>query len=406
MTRLYGLSHRFAGVLPIVCSVLVAMVLFSLGRNIRSYLTASSSDFVASNNSGAEAGAGAGAEAEPEAEPEAAPEAADYIVGIFDANDASGILVTNMSLVFSILYGFIFNRAYQRFDDISRVFSSEVANLHQLVNLIRLIDFDMETQRELLVRLRHYAFQIRHEIRTGEVMNASHSVDDLYALIPVVKKLVTIEHHAMGTTDNNGDTASDNSVAFDKEMLNSSLESIKSLLEARYERWDLFSKNIHSCLKWLLILSANLTFFGVMLMQSGSSRIDFLYCCLTIVSIACIMAALSDLDQFFAGNMKIETSDLDHLFHFSGSASGDEEAIESWEPLRAMKVVRPNLKNSRRFAEHMMSEASTNKLRNRTFKEVSESVLKDIRNCKKRQGQQSLTKYAVEEAAGGNTQNV
>ena len=28
------LSHRFAGVLPIVCSVLVAMVLFSLGRNM------------------------------------------------------------------------------------------------------------------------------------------------------------------------------------------------------------------------------------------------------------------------------------------------------------------------------------------------------------------------------------
>ncbi len=202
MIRLSGLSHRFAGVLPIVCSVLVAMVLFSLGRNIRSYLTASSSDFVAGNNSGAETEAGAEAEAEAGA--------VDYIVGIFDANDASGILVTNMSLVFSILYGFIFNRAYQRFDDISRVFSSEVANLHQLVNLIRLIDFDMETQRELLVRLRHYAFQIRHEIRTGEVMNASHSVDDLYALIPVVKKLVTIEHHTSGTTDtdNNGDAAS------------------------------------------------------------------------------------------------------------------------------------------------------------------------------------------------------
>ena len=64
MIRLSGLSHRFAGVLPIVCSVLVAMVLFSLGRNIRSYLTASSSDFVAGNNSGAEKEAGAEAEAE------------------------------------------------------------------------------------------------------------------------------------------------------------------------------------------------------------------------------------------------------------------------------------------------------------------------------------------------------
>ena len=53
-----------------------------------------------------------------------------------------------------------------------------------------------------------------------------------------------------------------------------------------------------------------------------------------------------------------------------------------------------------------MSEASTEKLRNRTFKEVSESVLKDIRNSKNRQEQQSLKKYAVEEAAGGNTQNV
>ena len=125
-----GMPHRLGGLFPIVCSVLVAVVLFSLALNIRLYLIASSSVPISAN----------GSDTEPRIEPEPTD---DAIIGIFDANDASGILVTNMSLVFSILYGFIFNRSYQRFDDVSRAFSTEVANLHQLVNLIRLVDFDV-----------------------------------------------------------------------------------------------------------------------------------------------------------------------------------------------------------------------------------------------------------------------
>ena len=389
-----SLLHRFAGLLPIACSVLVAVILFSLSRNIRSYLTTSTSQGVNST------------EPLPQPEPEAEPQpptdttedTSEYT--FFDANDATGILVTNMSLVFSILYGFIFNRSYQRFDDISRVFSSECANLHQLVNLIRLIDFDVSIQRDLLVRLRNYAFQIRHECLTGEVLNAGHSVDDLYALIPYVKQLVT--GTGTGTNTNrstntagsgNDDDSSTDSVAFDREMLNSSLESIKSLLEARYERWDLFSKSIHGCLKLLLVLSANLTFFGVSLMQSGLPKLDFLYCTLTIVSIAFIMAALSDLDQFFTGFIKLDVSKLEVLFHFSGDSGdeGDGTGMKSSE-LRSTKVVaavQPNTANSRRFAEQMMSEVSTSKLRNKhSFKKVSETVLKDIQESRK-------TKYAM-----------
>jgi len=280
------------------------------------------------------------------------------------------------------------------------VFSSECANLHQLVNLIRLIDFDVSIQRDLLVRLRNYAFQIRHECLTGEVLNAGHSVDDLYALIPYVKQLVT--GTGTGTNTNrstntagsgNDDDSSTDSVAFDREMLNSSLESIKSLLEARYERWDLFSKSIHGCLKLLLVLSANLTFFGVSLMQSGLPKLDFLYCTLTIVSIAFIMAALSDLDQFFTGFIKLDVSKLEVLFHFSGDSGdeGDGTGMKSSE-LRSTKVVaavQPNTANSRRFAEQMMSEVSTSKLRNKhSFKKVSETVLKDIQESRK-------TKYAM-----------
>ena len=422
--RATSLRHRFAGILPIALSVLIAVVLFSLSRTIRKYLTASALSAQSSPASNATTTtAAAGAEPEPMPEPQAGEGSAPQS-GLFDANDASSILVTNMSLIFSILYGFIFNRSYQRFDDISRVFSSEIANLHQLVNLIRLIDFDVSTQRNLLVRLRHYAFQIRHECLTGEVLSSSHSVDDLYALIPYIKKLVTTERRGAPSNNVTADVAADvaadatadatatageSSVAFDREMLNSSLESIKSLLEARYERWDLFSKNIHGCLKLLLIISANLTFFGVSLMQSGSPRIDFLYCTLTIVSIAVIMAALSDLDQFFTGFMKLDTAKLEILFHFSGE-SGDEgdgttrgKDIGSSSLLRtaaaaaAAAAVQPDASNSRRFAEQMMSEVSTNKLRHRSLKEVSGAVLKDIQASRRHGDTGHQKKYAVVE---------
>ena len=136
-------------------------------------------------------------------------------------------------------------------------------------------------------------------------------------------------------------------------------------------------------------------------MRSGALRIDFLYCTLTIVSIASIMAALSDLDQFFTGFIKIDASDLNNLFHFSAaSARGDERATTGKEngvsePWHEAKGVQPNLDNSRRFAEQMMSKISTNRLRNWTFQEVTKAVLKDIHESQwHRQGDKSQ-KYAV-----------
>jgi hypothetical protein len=381
-------GHRFSGLLPVIFSMVSASLLFALSSTIRRNLIHVSplgGDSSPSPSNSNVPSSFVQAEPAPPATNEFALE------DTFDANDASGVLITNMGLVFSILYGFIFNRAYQRFDDISRVFSTEIANLHQLVNMIRFIEFDADTQRALLVRLRHYAFQIRREVRSGEILNdAGHSTDDLYALVPFIKKLVTA-----------GDASSfaESSVAFDREILNSSLESIKSLLEARYERWDLFSKNIHWLVKSLLIFSANLTFFGVSMMQSGSARIDFLYCSVTIVSIGAIMAALSDLDQFFTGFIRLDVSRLDRMFRFSGEHGDDGEVhvVESTpmgEGTSAGSVnAKVNLENSKRFAEQMMSAGSTSKVR-WSLKEVSRTVMREI---KENRDSSVKNKYVVSE---------
>ena len=62
-----------------------------------------------------------------------------------------------------------------------------------------------------------------------------------------------------------------------------------------------------------------------------------------------------------------------------------------------MAAVQPDASNSRRFAEQMMSEVSTNKLRHRSLKEVSEAVLKDIQASRRRGDAGHQKKYAVVE---------
>ena len=298
------------------------------------------------------------ASTEPEPEPEPTSNASAFpepepnsssSFDIFGINDASGIFVTNMGLVFSILYGFVFSRSYARYDEISRVFSVEAANLHQLVNIVRLIDFDQTTQHDLLIRLRNYAFQIRTEITTGTTLHGvnEHSVDDLYALIPYIKKLLLL---ADGTNE-----------AFDRELLNGSLESIKSLLEARYERWDLFSKSVHWVIYGLLVLSSQLMFFGISLMQSGAAVLDLLFCFLTVLSLVAIMTALSDLDLFYAGHIIVDVSRLDHVFSFGtdgdgsvGNSGNNNSVNENRRSSTNTNQDDDNNNYSKKFAENMM----------------------------------------------------
>jgi hypothetical protein len=253
------------------------------------------------------------AEASNEPEPESVADAP------FEINEASGIFVTNMGLVFALVYSFIFGRAYGRYDSISQNFALQVSLLHQLVNLIRLVDLDHEAQLDLLTHLRAYAFQIRHEILTGEAVQEVGALDDLYRVVPIVKDLHVFGHSSAKEEEHQLSGAQ----RFDANMLDASLEAIQALNIARYSQWDLFDKKIHPIIWLLLILSANLTFFGVLLMQSGHITHDFMMCLCTVVSICCVMSTLSDLDQFHAGFIRIDVSRIDLIFatHNSNTAT-------------------------------------------------------------------------------------
>ena len=224
-----------------------------------------------------------------------------------------------------------------------------------MINHIRLIDLDCEAQRGLLVQLRHYAFQIRYEVNTGQSLQGkTTSLDDLYMLVPVIKALhVThqtseVRQPAAGGAAGAGDTRAAWELRaaarrFDAAMLNSALESIQALVLARYERWDLFGKEIAPGIWALLVTSANLTFVGVLLMQSGHFTMDFAMCTLTVLSICAILFVLSDLDQFHTGAIRIDVSAMDQVFaedrrrrkDFGEDFSSSPVVGEAWEGVRS-----------------------------------------------------------------------
>ena len=342
---------RLCIVFPAAFSTLVACVLFGNQARIVRFVAPPPPKLRGALASTAnKAPAPATAEPEPKAEPETEPTTspAPALVPASSAskpepdveeepraeyapqeiNDSASMFVTNAGLVFALIFSFIFGRAYGRFDDIARVFADETALLHTLVNLVRLIDLDTEAQRAVLVQLRSYAFAIRFEVTSGQTLRTASSLDDLYMVVPVIKALQVANdaandghkgEHGGDHVNNEGNTDATNAIQvsaarFDMTMLNSALESIQALLQARYERWSLFSRNISPRLWILLIVSANLTFFGVLLVQSSHFYMDFLMCTLTVLSMCMILFVLSDLDQFHTGGIRIDVSQIDSVF--------------------------------------------------------------------------------------------
>ena len=82
-------------------------------------------------------------------------------------------------------------------------------------------------------------------------------------------------------------------------------------MQERYEAMD--GQYYIKPVLMLLVLSSQLMFFGISLMQSGAAVLDLLFCFLTVLSLVAIMTALSDLDLFYAGHM---TSNVGQEFLF------------------------------------------------------------------------------------------
>ena len=180
----------------------------------------------------------------------------------FEINDTISSFVGNMGLVFGLIYAFVFGRSYARFDCIMSTFYGEVAAMHKLVLLVQTVQLPEKVVNNMIEFLKHYANQCRYEVVSSIMLSDSEDAEvmtKLYAIVPALRLVIK----------NQGDSSSMASAELNGAIMEVMLSTIGELCNLRYERWNLSKKAIPTILWVLIVMSAMLMFFGVMLMQSG-----------------------------------------------------------------------------------------------------------------------------------------
>ena len=180
----------------------------------------------------------------------------------FEINDTVSSFVGNMGLVFGLIYAFVFGRSYSRFDSMMSTFYGEVAAMHKLVLLVQTVQLPEEAVQNMIEFLKNYADQCRYEVVSGIMLSDSDDTEvmtQLYAIVPALRLVI----------QNQGDRQSMATAELNSAIMEVMLSTIGDLCNLRYERWNLAQKAIPFILWVLIVMSAMLMFFGVLLMQSG-----------------------------------------------------------------------------------------------------------------------------------------
>jgi hypothetical protein len=202
----------------------------------------------------------------------------------FEINAAMGVFTGNAGLVFGLIYAFMFGRSYSRFDSLVDAFYAEVSAIHKLVLLVQTVTLDSEAKRAMLDHLTEYTDQCRYEVTSGIMVYEYEQVEvmtKVYAIVPALYRVVKLEQR--GSEGSRAYTEISGVVA------ETMLVTIGELCSLRYQRWSLSRRRIPVVLWALVILSAVLMFFGVLVMQSGWHNVDATLCMLITAGIGLMM---------------------------------------------------------------------------------------------------------------------
>ncbi|XP_071946583.1 uncharacterized protein [Antedon mediterranea] len=221
--------------------------------------------------------------------------------GTPDVNDAIACFLAPAGLVYATSFGFSYQSALQKQRSLLSNISYESSLLDQVMvmtNQMSLISDD--TKRKIFKIIKDEVLSIFLQIQHPDVVKCTsfeipRSPGQVWKIIDLVKE--SFEQ--------------DNTWSVDRLVLEEILDHILNLSSASSERYEVMNSHIQP-FQWVFLEALGFcTFFGVMLLQAQSYRMELAMCIMTVFSISILCFVVSDLDSAFNGFFTVR---LDALY--------------------------------------------------------------------------------------------
>lgn len=239
-------------------------------------------------------------------------------------HEANNGFLSVAGLVYGLMGAQLFAAAHNRGTEIRNVLATEISSLHiASLNLRAMPDTHTEQRTKMLRLLLCYV----HSIMRGIQSSVSASVG-LHEDLEGLYSISTVMEAMQETAPMQRDTI---------------LARVEAIAGARYARC-FHEQGAFSPSVWLYIVSlASMMFWGVSMIQSGSDRLDFVFCVIAVFSIGYSLKMLVDADDPFQAEadacqgVLVALEDALASSVEPGNEAGQLQAPETWQ--KAVKKV-------------------------------------------------------------------
>ncbi|XP_033123537.1 uncharacterized protein LOC117122146 isoform X3 [Anneissia japonica] len=203
-------------------------------------------------------------------------------------------------LVYATSFGFSYQSALQKQRSLLSNISHESSLLDKLMLMTNQMSLISDKMKGMIYKtIKEEVLSIFLQIQHPEIIKCTsfeipHSPGQVWKIIDLVKQSIEQDKWCV-----------------DRLLLEEILDHILSLNTASSERYEVMTSNIKP-FQWIFLEALGFcTFFGVMLLQALSYRMELAMCIMTVFSISILCFVVSDLDSAFNGFFKVS---LDSLF--------------------------------------------------------------------------------------------
>ncbi|XP_054768942.2 uncharacterized protein LOC129276580 [Lytechinus pictus] len=224
----------------------------------------------------------------------------DFPEGVPDINDAIACFLMPAGLVYATSFGFSYQSAMEKQRSLVSIVSGEVSKLDQILVMTSHLTYITLKEKALIYRyVKDEAVTIIRQIQgvckgSTEDYEGALCSGQIWRIVPILR--------------NSG--ARQKKWHLDRHILDSLMDHVVGLNSDSSERYEVMMTRIHP-LKWLFLEALGFfAFFGVLLLDAESYRMELAMCIMTVFSITILCFVVADLDSPFNGFFRVNLSAL------------------------------------------------------------------------------------------------
>ncbi|XP_077981523.1 uncharacterized protein LOC144436576 [Glandiceps talaboti] len=212
-----------------------------------------------------------------------------FTSGIPNINDALACFLVPAGLVYAVTFGFTFQASVEKQNAFTNNLILQVSLLDQMLHLASQMKTDSVSKIKVYRAVKDATLGSLLEIQNRS--NEKTSTRSLWKVIGYVRE----------ACENN---------EVDKIIMSNIMDNVLKINTASSQIKEAISSKIHP-LQWIFLLALSFfSFFGILLIQSQSKRMDLCMCIVTVFSITILTYVNADLDSPFSGFFRVDISAL------------------------------------------------------------------------------------------------